>query len=81
METSCLLVSDLALEPVVRVSPYLALRDGARLLAAAGIGTLVVDDEGVPVGVLTLPAVITAVLGRASWIGAFRIALQVDGRV
>src|SRR6478736_2329929 len=45
METSCLLVGDLALEPVVRVSPHLALREGARLLAATGIGTLIVDTR------------------------------------
>lgn len=143
METGCLHVSDLVLSPVVRVSPHLHLKGAARVLAATGVGTLVVDsdpmtevsehdivravalgaattdeivdivrdrpdfvgtdtpveiaaqvlldagrrgvivvdDAGTPVGVLTLAPVITAIVGRASWIGALRIALEIDGRV
>ena len=139
--TSYMLVSDLGLAPVVRVSPHLALEDAAPLPAGNRVGTLVVDteplthatkhevaravrsrserrhrsarlvrnvpefvgydarvedaagilldsgrrglvvvDEGRPAGVLTLPTVIAAVLGRASRLGARGVALQVDRR-
>jgi predicted transcriptional regulator len=143
VEPTCqTLVGDLAIDPVIRVSPNVPLREAARLLAmtsadvlvldttpvaemterdvvraialgidpatrvadvereapelvlrntplknvmavflATGRRTLVVVDDGVPVGMIRLPMAVTATFGGGSWLGALRVALRIEGGV
>jgi predicted transcriptional regulator len=143
VEPTCqTLVADLAIDPVIRVSSHVSLREAARLLAmtsadvlvldttpvaemterdviraialgidpatrladvereapaflhrntplkdvmaiflATGRRTLVVVDDGVPVGMLRLPMAVAATFGSGSWLGALRVALRIEGGV
>ncbi len=60
------------------VRPDALFEDAAGLLLDASRLSVVVVDEGRPVGVLTLPAVVAALSGGASWIAALRGALQIE---
>ena len=60
------------------VRPDARFEDAASVLLDASRPSVVVVDEGRPVGVLTLSAVITALSGGVSWVGAFRSALHVE---
>jgi CBS domain-containing protein len=60
------------------VRPDMLIEDVAALMLATGRDSVVVVVEGEPVGLLRLPAVIGALLGGSSWIGALRIALHIE---
>jgi signal-transduction protein with cAMP-binding, CBS, and nucleotidyltransferase domain len=135
-----MLVADLTIEPIVRISPDASLREAARLLATTTADVLVIDtvpvteiterdvvraialgtapetsvanvpreapefvrrdaplvqvigillvtgrrslavvDEGTPLGLVRLPMVVAATFGGASWLGALRVALRIEG--
>lgn len=60
------------------VRPDTRFEDAAGVLLNASRPSVVVVDEGRPLGVLTLAAVIAALSGGVSWVGAFRSALHVE---
>jgi CBS domain-containing protein len=69
-----MLIDDVALVPAVGVSPRSSLRDAARILAATGVGTLLVDTE--PVSEITEQNIVRAAASGA----ADEIALADLGR-
>lgn len=60
------------------VRPDMLIEDVAALMLATDRSSVVVVVEGEPVGVLRWPAVIGALFGGSSWIGALRIALHIE---
>jgi signal-transduction protein with cAMP-binding, CBS, and nucleotidyltransferase domain len=56
-----------------------SLHDVLATLLVTGRRSLVVVEGRVPVGVVRLPVVVAASFGGASWLGALRVALRIEG--
>jgi CBS domain-containing protein len=70
--TDDIALSDLRLDAPDFVRPDTAIDHATSIMLAGGRRSLIVVDEGRPVGLLTLAAAIG--LGGPSWLGALRIA-------
>jgi len=55
--------------------------DAVTIMVVTGRRSLVVVDGGRPLGVITLPCVVTVLWSGTSWMGALRGVLHLEGRM
>jgi CBS domain-containing protein len=71
-------LDQLAVDAPQFVRPETPAEDAAAAMLVTGHASVVVLDEGRPLGVVPLRAVVSALWGATSWSTAFRLALHLD---